>query len=663
MSAENSLKLRERLGLTEMAALGDAIFPREQRRLSGLLGVIVSVAAVGLAVFTLWMAFNVTIGPIKTRAAHLMIVIPMTFILYPMIAGWRDRKPTLLDIAMAIAAFAAFLWAVMSAERYEERFAYYDEIETLDIIFGLIAIFAIFEATRRTVGMTIVILNCIFMAYALTGPYWPGLFEHKGTTVLFLVEHLYMLSDGIFNFIMGIMATFLFTFLLFGAFLRACGGDRIFTSIAMAIAGHRKGGPAKVAIISSAMMGMLSGSTVSNVATTGALTIPMMKRTGFKNYEAAAIESVSSLGGALMPPVMGAGVFIMAAFTGLPLVTIMAYSLGPALLYFASIYVYIDIKARSGGLEGLPRSELPSLRETLMEGGHIFLPIAVLIGLLVMNFTPFYASAACVVLLFFISHLRSATRMNFAKLWIALEAGTRVALTVAALSASAAIIYGVITATGLLVKVSSIILSLSGGDLATAIVLIALMSYVMGMGLPVTASYVLLAALGAPALAELGVSLLAAHLIIFWFSQDSTITPPICMTAFVAARIAEAPPMRTGWEAVKLAKALYIMPFMFAFSSILGDSVPEMFFDFGVLLLALVMLPVAVEGYLSGPVSWTIRLGFLAVSMLFIIAALGTFSEGWAWAAAGVAAGLPLVYFSLRQARAAGVEQNMEKLT
>ena len=663
MLTDISSALRSHLGLEEMATLGDAIFPREQRRLSGPIAMIVSIAAVGLALFTLWMAFNVTIGPIKTRAAHLMIVIPLTFVLYPALKRWQDQRPTLFDYGIAIAAFAAFLWAVLSAERFEERFAYYDPVEPLDLLFGIIAILTIFEATRRTVGMTIVVLNLIFMLYAVTGPYWPGLFEHKGTTVPYLIEHLYMLSDGIFNFIMGIMATFLFTFLLFGAFLRASSGDRIFTSIAMAIAGHRPGGPAKVAVISSAMMGMLSGSTVSNVATTGALTIPMMKRTGFKNYEAAAIESVASLGGALMPPVMGAGVFIMAAFTGLPLITIMAYSLAPAILYFVSVYVYIDIKARRRGLLGLSRSELPDLRRTLIEGGQIFLPIAVLVGLLLLNFTPFYASAACVVLLFIVSWMRSATRLSFPKLWIALEAGTRVALTVASLSASAAIIYGVITATGLLVKVSSIILALSGGDLFVAIVLIALMSYVMGMGLPVTASYVLLAALGAPALSELGVSLLAAHLIIFWFSQDSTITPPICMTAFVAARIARAPPMRTGWEAVKLAKALYVMPFMFAFASLLDSSVVEVLFDCSMLLLALGMLPVAVEGYFVGEVPPAGRLGFLIGSGLFIVAALGPLSDGWVWAATALLVSVPVVFYSWRRGNAVNLDSNTENLT
>lgn len=640
------------VGLDELPELRARMFPRDQNTaLPAWLQAAVSAAAVAIAAYTLWMAFNVTIGPTRTRALHLMAMLPLTFVLYPMTSRLRGRPPTPIDYTLAVAAIASFFWVVLSADRFEDRFAYYDPVHPLDLVLGVVAIVVVFEATRRTVGMAIVVLNLIFMLYALTGPYWPGLLQHKGTSIPFLVEHLYMLSDGMFNFIMGISATFLFTFLLFGAFLQATGGDRIFTSIALALAGHRRGGPAKVAIISSALMGTLSGSTVSNVATTGRLSIPMMKKTGFRPYEAGAIESVASLGGALMPPVMGAGVFIMAAFTGVPLVTIMTYSIAPALIYFTSIYFYIDTKARKRRLEGLPRSELPALGDVLWRGGHIFLPIAVLIGLLLMRYTPFFASAACVVMVALVSWLRAETRMTLSRLWTALEAGSRVAATIASLSASAAIIYGVITATGLLVKVSSIILSVAGGDLFIAIILIALMSYVMGMGLPVTASYVLLAALGAPALGELGVSILAAHLIVFWFSQDSTITPPICMTAFVAARIAGAPPMRTGWEAVMMAKALYIMPFVFAYGSLLDPSAPQVIFDAAVLLGLAALMPAAVEGYFRDRLPPLERGLFAAAAILFGLAALGPIAQGVYVAAAAVAvAALPIALSARRAA-------------
>jgi TRAP transporter 4TM/12TM fusion protein len=615
----------------DLEAVRENAFPREQLRPHGWLGFLITIACAGLTVITLYMAFRVTFGPIPTRALHLAVAIPMTFLLYPALKRWQGRGPSVLDYILAVLAFAAFAWAIYSAERFELRDAYYDPVETLDLVLGVTAILVVFEASRRTVGLTIVVLNLVFMAYAITGPVWPGLLAHKGTNFMRLIEHTYMLSDGLFNFIMGIMATFLFTFLTFGALLRVSGGDRVFTDFALALAGHRRGGPAKVAVISSALMGTLSGSTVSNVATTGAMTIPMMKKTGFRPFEAAAIETTASLGGALMPPLMGAGVFVMAAFTGIPLITIIGYSTIPAILYFVSIYFYVDVKARKKNLRGLPRAELPSLREVLRRGGHIFIPVIVLIILLLMDFTPFYASSACAIMTIVVSWLRKETRLTPRKLIIALEASTRVALTISALSASAAIIYGVITVTGLLVKVTSIILALSGGSLLVAIIFIALMSYVLGMGLPVTASYVLIAALGVAALGELGLPVLAAHLIIFWFSQDSTITPPICMTAFVAARIAEAPPMRTGWECVLIAKALYIIPFVFAYGSLLSESIPEILFDAAALCGTFALMPIIVEGHFARPITAPERAVLFAAAVGYFIASMGPMAESWVW--------------------------------
>ncbi|MBI4184093.1 MAG: TRAP transporter fused permease subunit [Proteobacteria bacterium] len=618
-----------------LAELRERVLPGGQRRLGGWTGRLVSAASVALAVLTLYMAFRVTFGPIPTRALHLVFAIPLIFLLYP--AGRRSgARPSPLDWVLAAAAVATFAWAIANADRFAWRFAYVDPVLWYDKLFAVIAIAVVCEATRRTVGMTIVALNAIFIGYALTGPIWPGLLEHKGTGIDYLLEHIYMLPEGIFNIIMGIMATYLFTFLAFGAFLQVSGGERIFTDFALAFAGYRRGGPAKVAVISSALMGMLSGSTVSNVIITGSMTIPLMKRTGFQPYEAAAIESTASLGGALTPPVMGAGVFIMSAFTGEPLGKILIYSIGPAILYYASLYFYIDIKARKKNLAGLPRESLPGMLDVLRVGGHLFVPIAVLIYLMVLDFTPFLASAACVILVFVVGLAKRETRMGPRRLLLAIEASTRSAITLSALSASAAMIFGVITATGLLVKTTSIILGVAGGSLFIAIVLVGLISYVLGMGLPVTAAYVILAALGVPALVELGLSVLAAHLIIFWFSQDSTITPPICMTAFVAARIADAPPMKTGFQSVLMAKALYIIPFIFAYGSLLSESPLEVVYDVLTLFGCFAVMPAAFEGFFVNRLSPPERALFFAAGIAFLAGALGDAGEGWPWTLAGV---------------------------
>ncbi len=624
-------------------------FPREQRKPQGFLRPAITLVCATLTLLTLYFAFTVAPDQIEARSLFLAFTIPLTMLLYPAWRNSNQHQPSMLDWLLAAMALAAFVWAFWNADSWLDRFVGYDEVPTIDVVMGVIALVTIFEATRRSVGSIIVILNMVFIGYALTGPMWPGIFKHAGLSPYRFVETMYMDAEGIFNFITGLVATFIFTFLLFGAFLRISGGDRIFTNFAAAISGHRRGGPAKVAVISSAMMGMLSGSSISNVSTTGTMTIPMMKKMGFRNYEAGAIEVVASVGGGLMPPLMGTGIFVMSSLTDIPLVEILFYSIAPAILYYAAIYFYVDNKAAERGLSGLPKDQLPRMRTVLAEGGHIFVPIFVLIALLLMKFTPFFASAACVVMTVAISYVRRATTITPAKFLTGLEAGTRIVLTIAALITSAAIIYAVIVHTGLLNKVTSILVTASGGDLILAVLLIGLMSYVIGMGLPVTASYVIIAALGAGALQHMGLSVLAAHLIIFWFAQDSTITPPICMTAFVGARIAEAPPMRTGWESMKIAKALYILPFMFAFSNLLDQSIAEIVFDTGLALMMFYILPIAIGGYWHGPVSGLARICLIVSGCLLFWATVGPWSESLL--RAGFALGVTAVSLWLAKGR------------
>ena len=637
-----------------ISALRQRVFPPDQRRPSGIAGMALTAICSIFCLMTLGMAFQVVITPIQVSMLHLAVAIPLTFLLYPAISRGidnQDSSPSLVDWLLVLLSAGAFIWALYSYQRFQSRMPFVGEIQTADLIFGVIAIVTVFEATRRTVGMAIVYINIIFIIYALTGPYWPSLFSHRGSSFVDIIENLYMLPSGMFNFIMNIMATFIFTFLTLGAFLRVSGGDQTFNDLAMAIAGGRRGGPAKVAVVSSSLMGMLSGSTISNVVTTGTMTIPMMIRNGFKPHEAAAIEATASLGGALTPPLMGAGVFIMAEFVGLPVSTILGYSILPAILYYVALYAYVDIKARKRDMTGLPRDTLPKLGLVLRLGGHVFIPILALIYLMLSGYTPFFASSACVLLTVAISFLRRQTALVPKKLLVALETASRIVLTVSALGASAALIYGVISLTGLLVKVTGIILTLTGGSLFLGIVYIALMSYVLGMGLPVTAAYVLIAALGAPALSELGLSIFAAHLIIFWFSMDSTITPPICMTAIVAARIAGAPPMRTGFQSVLLAKALYVIPFAFAYGDLLSADPLEIGFDVVALFVLFAGLPIAIEGFWTRALSGVERVLLAAGCCLAFVGVIGSWSEGWPWLVAALA--VAALVFIISRVRAA----------
>ncbi|MBA2556180.1 MAG: TRAP transporter fused permease subunit [Chloroflexi bacterium] len=570
-----------------------------QRRLSGMAASVVRIMAVTLPALTLAVAFTGWFDTMTRRSGHLMLAIPLVFLLYPAWARSRDRI-TALDWTLFAASVAAFGWIVLERERLLWRFVYVDPLSPIDLLLGPVAVLVVLEATRRILGTTLVAVTGAFLLYAFAGPWLPGILGHKGVAPALLVEHLYLVPEGLFNQITGIMATYLLVFLTFGTFLRAAGGDRIFMNLAIGLAGGRDGGPAKAAVVASALMGSVSGSTIANVVTTGTVTIPLMKRCGYRAHEAAAIETAAGTGGAMMPPVMGAGVFIMAELTGIPLLTILLYSVLPAVLYFGSLYAYVHLKARKRGLAALDEGDTPSVMTTLAHGWHLLAPLGILVYLLAQNYSPFYSAAVSVVSLVAMSWLRPETRLTPRRLLLALEATTRGALVLSATSASAAVIMGVITITGLMLKVTSVVLALAGGSLLAGILLIAVVASIMGMGLPITSTYIIVATLGASALAELGAPLLAAHLIIFWFSQTATVTPPVCMTAFVAAAIAGARPMRTGFEAMRAAKALYLLPLMFAFTHLLGESLGRVLFDAAAGMVGLVLVQVVLEGWYRG---------------------------------------------------------------
>jgi len=620
-----------------------------QREPGGWLQLVVRWAAIVLPALTILVAFTGWFDTMSRRAGHLAFTIPLILLLYPARRG-TPRRLGVLDGTLALAALTSFAWIILARDRIMWRLVYVDPLEWPDLLLGVTAILLVMEATRRTLGWTLVVLASLFIVYALAGPLMPGVFEHKGVPFTLLVEHLYLVPEGLFNMVTGVMATYLLVFLTFGTFLRMGGGERIFTDITTIAAGRWTGGPAKAAVVGSTLMGMVSGSTIANVVTTGTITIPLMKRNGFKPYEAAAIETAAGTGGAITPPVMGAGVFIMAEISGIPLLRILAYSVLPALLYFFSIWIYIDVKARKRGL-GSVRTETgaPGLMPTLGRAAHLLAPLFVLVYMLVRDFSPFYASAVSVLALVATSMVRAETRMGWRRILLALESTTRGALVLSATTAIAALIVGVITVTGLMLKVTSAMVALAGGSLFVGLVITALISSILGMGLPITSSYIIVSTLGAPALTELGLSLLAAHLVIFWFAQSATITPPVCMTAFVAAQIAGAPPMRTGFEAFRVAKALYLVPLMFAYSNLISGDWAAMAFDATAGMLWLAMFPLATEGYYVGRMGMGGRFAAAAAGAAFFVS---TFSLGVAPTLAWLGAGLAiLVGLTLRQTR------------
>lgn len=598
-----------------------------QRNVSGRLATLACWAAVALPVLTILVAFTGWFDAVTRRAGHLAIAIPLVFLFYPARRG--DKKAVgRFDLVLALAAFVAFAWMLVDRERIMWRLVYIDPLTAPDLVFSALAVALVLEATRRTLGMTLVVVALAFIAYALVGPIMPGMLEHKGVSLPLLLEHLYMVPEGLFNQVTGVMATYLLVFLTFGSLLRVAGGDQIFMDLTLAASGRWVGGPAKAAVIGSTLMGSVSGSTIANVVTTGTITIPLMKRTGLEPHEAAAVETAAGTGGALMPPVMGAGAFIMAEITGIPLLTILQYSLIPALLYFGSLYGYVHVKARKKGLGTLrlddadARGPVPPIWRTLAGGAHLMAPLVLLIYLLIRDYSPFLSASACVVGLCLVSYVRPHTRMSLRDLIRGLEATTHGAIGLSATMATAAMIVGVISLTGVMLKTTSVMVTLAGGSILLGIVIVAFIASVLGMGLQITSAYIIVSTLGAPALIELGVPLLTAHLVIFWFAQSATITPPICLTAFVAAQIAEARPMRTGFESLRVGKALYIVPVMFGFTGLLSGSWPTTVFAGVGGMLFLLMFPVVTMGFYQGPLGVGGRVVAALAGLAFIASAL-----------------------------------------
>ena len=430
-----------------------------------------------------------------------------------------------------------------------------------DLFMGALTILLVIELARRATGWGLIAVCMLALTYAFAGPYLPGFLAHRGYGATRIIEHLYLSTEGIWGIPLGVSADFVYLFVLFGAVLETAGGGALLIAMANRVAGRTRGGPAKTAAVASAFMGSLSGSAVANVVTTGTFTIPLMKRAGFRPFFAGAIEAAASTGGQLMPPVMGAGAFILATWTNIPYLQVAVAAIIPAVLYYAALLAAIHFRAGRMGIEPNPDEDAEPIADRL----HLLLPLAIIVVLLGMGRSPMRAAFWGVASALILAVLRPSTRPSPDELRQIMERAGRGAVQVAAACASAGIVVGVASLTGIGLRMSELIITLSGGSLFGALVLTGLGSIVLGMGLPTTAAYVVLAALGAPALVQLGVPLLAAHLFIFYFGCISNVTPPVSLAAFAAAGIAGSPPIRTAVFAAVLAGAGFIVPFMFVY--------------------------------------------------------------------------------------------------
>ena len=538
----------------------------KRRTLVGWSALLVSAIAIAASLFHLSLTYFGMLESMRMRASHLAFLVPLAFLLIP--AGRRSPKNrfTVVDgVWFAVTLFSCIYIGYLEYDRLVSRFIYVAPLTTLDLAAGIALIICTLEAARRAVGLPLVIIAGTAVAYAFLGHTIPGALGHSGFSVKWVVEHLSLTTEGILGIPVGASASFVFLFVLFGKLLQFSGAGQFFIDAAYAVAGWARGGPAKMAVISSGLMGMVSGTAVGNVVTTGSYTIPLMKKVGYKASFAGAVESAASVGGQIMPPIMGASAFIMADFLGIPYLQVAAAAAIPAVLFFLSVGIMVDFEAQKHGLRGLPKEELPDLRKVLKKDGHLALPLFVIIFLLVRGYTPYMAATGAIISIIAVSSLRAHTRMTFKQLLVGLSLGAQGAVVIAVTCAVAGLVIGPASLTGLAVKFAGAILRIAAGRLFFALPLIMMTSIVLGMGLPTTAAYIMVAALAVPALVQMGVLPLAAHLFAFYFACMSAITPPVAIAAYAAAGLADSPAFKTGWQSVKLAAAGFIVPFMFAY--------------------------------------------------------------------------------------------------
>lgn len=535
----------------------------DYRVLSGIQNKIVLGLLAAFSLFQLYTGIFGVMDAMLQRSVHLAFGLTLVYLLYPSSKKFSRTSLHPLDIVLAILASMVTLYVFIF---YEDLVFRAGRVTTIDMIVGVIAIILVLEAARRVIGWPMVIIALAFIIYALLGPMIPGKLAHRGVEIEDLVQHLFYTTEGIFGIPIGVSSTFIFMFLLFGAYLGKTGMGEFFIDLANSIAGGTAGGPAKVAVISSGCMGTLTGSSVANVVGTGSFTIPMMKKLGYKPEFAGAVEATASTGGQLMPPIMGAAAFLMAEFTNTPYVNVIAAAIIPALLYYLGVWSGVHFEAKKLGLEGMTKDKLPKASKVMKERGHLLVPILIVIYLLVAGYTPIRAALGAIASSILVSALKKNTRLSLKDIFEGLVNGARSALTVIAACATAGIIIGVVTQTGLGLKMGSVLVSVANGKLILTLFFTMLTSLILGIGVPTTANYVITSTIAAPALVLLGVPVMAAHMFAFYFGIVADVTPPVCLAAVAASGVAKSEPMRTGVQAARLAVAAFLIPYIFVYN-------------------------------------------------------------------------------------------------
>lgn len=587
----------------------------------GKLEWVIKTIAVLMSLYQMAIAwFGVPIGLVH-RPLHVMFALALLF-LSDVYRGGKDRGLRVSDAVLVLLSVASTGFLIINAVPLSERIPYVYGLTTAEFVWGTVFLIVILEAARRTVGMVLVWVTGIFLLYGYAGRWLPYPFWHRGFTLEEMVEQVYLTLDSVWGAPVYVTSTYVFVFILFGCFLVSSGAGDFFTDLSRALMGRTVGGGAKTAVFSSALMGTLSGSSVANVVTTGSFTIPTMKKQGYEPPFAAAVEAVASSGGQLMPPVMGAAAFIMAEVTGIPYIEIMKHAVVPAFLYFFSVFMMVHLEARRLGLRPDLTESLPRLGHVLKQRGYLIIPLMAIVWLLVQGYTPLRAAFWAVislVALVFIFDPENRKRIGAVILESLLEA-PKLVIPVTVACAASGIIVGITWLTGLDQRIASVVLTISGGNLPLTLILTMVVAIILGMGMPTSSAYIVMAALLAPGIVELGVPLVAAHMFVFFFACISAITPPVAIASYAAAGIAETDPTRTGFEGLRLGSAAFLIPFMFVYGPalLLIGSPQSVILAVVTATIGVIALAGAAVGWIRGKASPLERVALAAAAITLI---------------------------------------------
>lgn len=606
---------------------------------------VIMAIAVAMSIWHLEIAYTGGHEALFQRTVTYLMGFALIFLVYREPSGglWQN----IVSGIIFVLALSSVAYAIYQNQYFLNRLPLVDPITPYDFFFGSVCLILTWEATRRTINNALPLLSIFFIVYTYYGPHFPWDLAHKGASLKHIIDHQYMLTDGLWTLPIGVFSIYIFLFIMFGAFLERMGAADFYVKLSIASAGQSRGGPAKAAVFASALTGSITGSSNANIATTGPFTIPLMKRTGFTPETAAGIETAASTGGQIMPPIMGTSAFLIVEFTGISYWEVIKVSVLPAILYFTSVYAIIHLEARKGGLVGMPKNEVPPVWPVIKGGWYYLVPLIVIIAIIMTGRPVPQAGTAGILCVILIAAIKGGWQLwqqaktvgitykdilktiayGVWQLFEAMETAAKRSLPIMAAVGSVGIIMGVLYHSGLGVKFASLVVTLSMGSLLLGIIVVGVASFVLGMGLPTSAAYIVLSVMAVPALLDIGesygLSLLAAHLIVFWFSLDSCFTPPVCVPAYTAAGIANAQPNKAAWAAFRTAKGMYVVPLMFGFTPILLLGKPFLLMEtfvsatFGFLAMAAVIV-----GFLY------VKVG-LAERLVLAVAAGLLFWPGW----------------------------------